>query len=288
VKKGLPVSKSCGTKRTVPKKQEEEMKVYISVDIEGITGVTSWTETELGNHEHRLAADQMTKETIAACEGAIAMGAKEILIKDAHDSARNIDFTKIPKCAKISRGWTNTPESMVAGLDETFDAAIFIGYHSGAGFAGNPLSHTMSLSTNYIKINGDLASEFVIHSYLAAKYGVPVVFLSGDKELCESAKKFNKGIETLAVKEGVGGATISINPELSCHLIKEGVTKALKHVSACKIQVPDRFEVEISYKDHTKAKKASYFPGVTQTGPYSVKYTAKDIDEFSATMMFIL
>jgi hypothetical protein len=61
VKKGLPVSKSCGTKRTVPKKQEEEMKVYISVDIEGITGVTSWTETELGNHEHRLAADQMTK-----------------------------------------------------------------------------------------------------------------------------------------------------------------------------------------------------------------------------------
>jgi len=264
------------------------MKVYISADIEGITGVTSWTETELGKHEHKLFADQMTKETVAACEGAIAIGAKEILIKDAHDSARNIDFTKIPKCAKIIRGWTNTPDSMVAGLDESFDAAIFIGYHSGAGFDGNPLSHTMSLSTNYIRINGELASEFVIHSYLAAKYGVPVVFLSGDKELCETAKKFNRGIETLAVKEGVGGATISINPELACQLIKEGVTKALKHVSACKIEIPDIFDVEICYRDHNKAKKASYFPGVSQTGPYTVRYRAKDINEFSATMMFII
>lgn len=264
------------------------MKVFLSVDIEGITGVTSWNETNLGNQEHRLCAEQMTKETLAACEGAITMGVKEILIKDAHDSARNIDFTKIPKCAKISRGWTNTPESMVAGLDETFDAAIFIGYHSGAGYDGNPLSHTMSLSNNYIKINGEIASEFVINSYLAAKYGVPVVFLSGDKMLCETAKKFNKGIETLAIKERVGGASISINPELSCELIREGVKKALKHTSACKIEIPDKFEVEINYREHFKAKKASYFPGVSQTGPYTVKYTAKDINEFSTTMMFIL
>ena len=264
------------------------MKVFISVDIEGITGVTSWSETEIENQEHKQCAEQMTRETIAACEGAIAMGAKEILIKDAHDSARNINSAQIPKCAKISRGWTNTPDSMVAGLDETFDAAVFIGYHSGSGYDGNPLSHTMSLNNNYIKINGEIGSEFIINSYLAANYGVPVVFLSGDKMLCETAKKFNKGIETVAVKEGIGGASISINPELSCELIKEGVKNALKHTSACKIDVPEKFEVEISYKEHTRAKRASYFPGVTQTGPYTVKYTANNINEFSATMMFIL
>ena len=264
------------------------MKVFISVDIEGITGVTTWSETELGNHDYKQSAEQMTKEAVAACEGAIAMGAKEILIKDAHDSARNIDITQIPKCAKLSRGWTSTPDSMVAGLDETFDAAIFIGYHSGAGYDGNPLSHTMNGGNNHFKVNGDVGSEFVINSYLAANYGVPVVFLSGDKMLCETAKKFNKGIETVAVKEGLGGATISINPELSCELIREGVKNSLEHISACKIDIPEKFEVEISFKDHTKAKRASYFPGVTQTGPYTVKYTAKDIDEFSITRMFIL
>ena len=160
------------------------MKVFISVDIEGITGVTSWSETELGNDDYNKCAVQMTKEAVAACEGAIAMGAKEILIKDAHDSARNIDITKIPKCAKLSRGWTNTPDSMLAGLDETFDAAIFIGYHSGAGYDGNPLSHTSNRGNNYFKVNGEIGSEFVINSYLAANYGVPVVFLSGDALLC--------------------------------------------------------------------------------------------------------
>lgn len=267
---------------------EGKMKVFISVDIEGITGVTAWSETGPGNHDYSQFADQMTKEAVAACEGAIAMGAKEILIKDAHDSARNIDITKIPKCAKLSRGWTSTPDSMVAGLDETFDAAIFIGYHSGAGYDGSPLAHTMNTVNNYMKVNGEYASEFVINSYLAAKYGVPVVFLSGDKMLCETAKKFNKNIETLAVKEGVGGATISINPDLACELIREGVKNALKHISACKIEIPEKFEVEIEYKEHTYAKRASYFPGVRQTGPHTVAYTAQDIDQFSITRMFIL
>lgn len=264
------------------------MKIFISVDIEGITGVTTWSETELGNHDYFKCAEQMTKETVAACEGAIAMGAKEIFIKDAHDSARNIDINKIPKCAKLSRGWTSTPDSMVAGLDESFDAAIFIGYHSGAGYDGNPLAHTMNGGNNYFKVNGEIGSEFVINSYLAAKYGVPVVFISGDEMLCETAKKFNKGIETVAVKDGIGGATISINPELACELIKEGVKNSLKHISACKIEIPEKLEVEINYKEHARAKKASYFPGVTQIGPYTVKYTAKDIDEFSITRMFIL
>lgn len=264
------------------------MKVFISVDIEGITGVTAWSETTLGNSDYTQSAVQMTKEAAAACEGAIAMGAKEIFVKDAHDSARNVDITKLPRCAKLSRGWTNTPDSMVAGIDETFDAAIFIGYHSSSGCDGSPLAHTMNLGNNYIKINGEKASEFVINSYLAADYGVPVVFLSGDKMLCERAKEFNPGIETVAVKEGVGGATVSINPDLACDLIKEGVKNGLKHISSCKIAIPDKFEVEINYREHTEAKRASFYPGVTQVDSHTVKYTAGSVKEFSAARMFIL
>ncbi len=264
------------------------MKVFISVDIEGITGVTAWSETTLGNSDYLQSAVQMTNETVAACEGAIAMGAKEIFVKDAHDSARNIDITKLPRCVNLSRGWTNSPDSMVAGINETFDAAIFIGYHSGAGTDGSPLSHTMDLGSNHIKINGEIASEFTIHSYIAANYGVPVVFLSGDKMLCEKAKQFNPHIETLAVKEGDGGATVSVNPDYACELIKEGVKNSLKKISACRITIPKKFEVEINYKEHKQAKKASYYPGVTQIGPYTVLFTAKDVNEFATTIMFIL
>jgi len=264
------------------------MKVYISVDIEGITGVTAWSETELGNSDYKQFALQMTKETLAACEGAIAMGADEIFVKDAHDSARNIDITMLPKCVKTCRGWTNSPESMMSGIDETFDAAIFIGYHAGAGCDGNPLAHTMNTNNNYVKVNGELASEFVLNSYAAANYGVPVVFISGDKMLCETAKQFNKGIETLAVKEGVGGATININTDYACELIKQGVINSLKHIKTCKIDIPEKFEVEISYKNHKDAKYASYYPGVTKISPCQVQYTAKDINEFMTTRMFIL
>lgn len=264
------------------------MKVFISVDIEGVTGINSWSETELGTQDHSVFKEQMTKEAVAACEGAIAMGAKEIYVKDAHDSARNIDMTKLPKCAKLIRGWTYTPDSMVAGLDETFDAAIFVGYHSAAGYDGNPLAHTMNTKINYFKINGELASEFVLNSYMAAGYGVPVVFLSGDKMLCEKAKNLNANLETVAVNEGIGGATVSMNPEYSCELIKEGVKNSLKHIAACKIEIPEKFEVEISYKDHKDAKRASYYPGVTQLMAHVVSYTAQDVDEFKTTRMFIL
>lgn len=264
------------------------MKVYISVDIEGVTGINAWIETELGTQDHSIFAKQMTKEAVAACDGAIEMGAKEILLKDAHDSARNIDATKLPRCAKIMRGWTYTPDSMVAGLDDTFDAAIFVGYHSAAGYDGNPLAHTMNTKINYLKINGELSSEFMLNSYIAAGYGVPVVFLSGDKMLCKKAKEFNPGIETVAVNEGIGGATVSINPEYACELIKEGVKNSLKHISSCRLAIPEKFEVEISFKDHKDAKRASYYPGVKQLSAHVVSYTAHNIDELKTTRMFIM
>lgn len=106
------------------------MKVYISADIEGITGTTTWSETELNLPDYIQFQQQMTKEVLAAIEGAIAGGATEILLKDAHDSARNLLLEDIPENVKIIRGWTNEPMCMVAGLDESFDRAIFIGYHS--------------------------------------------------------------------------------------------------------------------------------------------------------------
>ncbi len=264
------------------------MKVYVSADIEGVTGTNNWNETELGQGEYVPFAKQMTLETKAACEGILEVGGKEIVVKDAHDSGRNIDINLLPKNAKLIRGWTSDPYSMIGGIDESFDAAVFIGYHSGAGQDGSPLAHTMNTNTNYIKINGMYATEYLIHAYAAAELGIPVVFLSGDKMLCENVKKFNPEIEVTAVKEGIGNATKSINPQLSCELIKDGVIKGLKKLNKCKIQIPEKFEVEINYKQHYLARKASYYPGVTQIAPYTIKYTAESPFELMTTRMFIL
>lgn len=265
------------------------MKIYISVDIEGITGVTDWNETELGHGEHAWAVNQMTKEVIAACEGAIEMGAKEIVVKDAHDSGRNMDITRLPKEARVIRGWTSSPESMMAGIDESFDATIFVGYHSAAGQNGNPLAHTMnSKKASYVKINGELASEFTMNSLISAYYGVPVVFLSGDKMLCENAKKLVSNMEIVAVKSGEGGATFNMHPDYACECIKDGVKEGLKKIKDCKVESPKELKLEIRFTEHQDANKARYYPGVKGIDDHTVEYIAKDIQELMTVRMFIL
>ena len=264
------------------------MKVYISVDIEGITNVTNWDETELHHDAHEAAAKQMTAETLAACRGAIAAGATEIYIKDAHDSARNILTEDMPDEAVLIRGWTSMPASMVACLDETFDAAIFIGYHSGAYYNGNPLAHTMNCQNNYVKINGKYAAEFDMNTWTAAHYGVPVVFVSGDQQLCDHAKELVPAIGTVGVKYGIGDATFNMSASKACRLIEEGVAAALSNISACAIKEPEKYDVEINFRENTKAFRASFYPGVEQVDSKTVRYTANDAVEMMTTRMFIL
>lgn len=264
------------------------MKVYISADIEGVTGVTNWDETELYHTAHSAAAAQMTKEVAAACRAAISAGADEILLKDGHDSARNIIAEALPEEVVLIRGWTNSPESMMAGIDESFDAAIFIGYHIGAGFNGNPLSHTMNLDNNFVKINGAYASEFDLNLYTAAHVGVPVVFLSGDAQVCEHAKKILPSLETVAVKSGIGNATFNMHGDKACRLIETGVKKGMQKLEACKIKEPTQYEVEINFKECVRAYRASFYPGVEQIDAKTVRYTAKDAHEMMTTRMYIL
>ncbi len=129
------------------------MKIFISADIEGVTGVTHWDETEKLKADYKDFAHQMTLEVKAACEGAINAGADEIWIKDAHETGRNIDHNLLPKNTKLIRGgWSGHIYSMVQELDETFDALLFIGYHSAGGTSTNPLSHSMHTGIDYISL----------------------------------------------------------------------------------------------------------------------------------------
>ena len=265
------------------------MKVYISVDIEGVTGVTSWDETKEGHDGYDLAVEQMTDEAIAACEGAIEMGAREIYVKDAHGSARNMDIRKFPKEVTLIKGWTECPESMMAGIDESFDAAMFIGYHSGHGSNANPLSHTMNVDkSSYIKINDAFVSEFTINAYIAASYEVSVVFLSGDENICKESKKLIEDIETVATKRGVGNATFNMSPKAVLENIKLGAKEGLKNIQQCKLMPLKKHTVEVRFKEHKDAHRAKFYPGVSLKDDYTVEYKGNNIREMITTMMFIL
>lgn len=265
------------------------MKVYISGDIEGITGTTHWNETEKNLPDWSPFAKQMTDEVVAAVKGSISAGATEILVKDAHDSARNIDINALPEEANLIRGWMGDPMCMISGIDETFNALIFIGYHSAAGTVTNPLAHTMSVSeVSYIKINDEYASEFLLHTYAAALYDVPVVFVSGDIGLTEEVKNLNQNILTLGVKDGIGAATINMNPQKAIKetekLVKEALQKDLKLM---KVQLPKEFKVEIEYKDHKCAYRYSFYPGAEFKAPRSVIFNTKEYFEVLRLIHFL-
>ena len=264
------------------------MKVFISADIEGVTTIARWEESESKNASYQKHADQMTNEVLAACEGAIAAGADKIVVKDAHGSGCNIDPMRLPKRVTLIRGWSYCPELMAEGIDKSFDAAMFIGYHSAAGRCGNPMSHTLTGSHTGIFINGRRASEFMLYSWAAALCGVPTVLLAGDKMLCDDYADLHPALYTVAVKDGIGGAVFCRSTEETLPEIRAKSEQALRQdLGAAKIALPDSFEVKIHYNEHNQAEKASHFCDVQKAGDNTVAFCRKDYYEVLRTLMWI-
>ena len=265
------------------------MKVFISADIEGVTTTCRFEETDINHGTYPLHAQQMTKEVLAACHGAIAAGAKEIWVKDGHGGGNNIDPTLLPKEATLVRGWSQCPNFMVEGINETFDAAMFIGYHSAAGRCGNPMSHTMSGKHTGIFINGRRASEFMIYSFAAAMYGVPTVFLAGDKMLCDDDANLHPALVCVAVKDGIGGAVYCRSVEATLPEIREKSEHALKQdLTKAKITLPEWFDVKIHFKDHAHAEKVSHFPGVEKIDDNVIAFSRDSYYEVLRTLLWII
>lgn len=265
-------------------------KIFMSVDIEGVCGVTHWDETEKNKSDYEEFRQQLTREVAAACEGALQAGATEIVVRDAHDSARNIIAADLPEQVRLIRGWSGHPYCMMHGVDSSFDAAILLGYHAGGGDMGNPLSHTMTNScATSISINGSAVTEFYINALIASLEKVPVVFISGDKAVCDEARTKISGVGVCATKEGIGDSTISIHPHRVCHDIRQGVMNVLLTGGNCApIDIPNAFQIKINYINPALAYKNSFYPGAELKENNVVVFETERLWDLLCFLQFVL
>ena len=183
------------------------MKVYISADIEGITGLVSWSQCSRpdGNsYDYQFARRMMTHDVNAAVRGARAAGATEILIKDSHGNSKNLLIDMLEPGVRLISGHGSGTDGMMEGIDETFDAAMLVGYHGMAGATTGIMEHTITGGVHRIRVNGQLCGEIGLSAGVAGRYGVPLVMISSDAVGCREAADLITGIETATTKDGLG------------------------------------------------------------------------------------
>jgi len=254
------------------------LKVFISVDMEGVTGVTHWEEVSRDGKDYDYFRRLMTFETNAAIEGAAAAGATEIVVRDSHGSARNILPDLLDRRARLIRNWSGGPMSMMEGLDESFDAVLFIGYHARAGTPDALLEHTMTGNVMNISINGMPMPEAGINALIAGHFDVPIAFVAGDRAICEQCLELFSDIETVAVKDGIGAAAINYHPEVACEMIEAGVIEALTHLDRFEpYELRAPFTMVLTLKEETTVYPGQYYPGVERTGDWELTYRSDEI-----------
>lgn len=268
----------CGAAGAQPR---DGLKVFISVDMEGVTGVVNADDASRGGKDYDYFRQTMTREANAAIEGALAAGATEIIVRDSHGSALNLLPEMLNRNSKLLRDWSEGPMYMMEGIDESYDAAVFVGYHARAGTPNGVLDHTSSGNVTDVKINGISMPETGYNALMAGYYDVPVVFVAGDKAVCDQAEELLGGVETVAVKEGIGAAALNLHPEVAREQIREGVERALRNLDDYKpYQLDAPYTLQLTLKTEQDIyRAAALYPGAQRTGAWELTYVADDVME---------
>ncbi len=268
------------------------MKVFISADMEGIGGIVSLEQTdpEKGGQAYQEGRRLMTAEVNAAVEGCVGAGATEVVVADSHWNFRNLILEELHEAATPLQGRPR-PFSMMQGIDGTFDAAMFVGYHGMRGTARAILDHTYSgLRVQRVEINGRTVGEGGFNAHLAGHHGVPVVLVTGDSSLTKEMATTIPGIHTVAVKEAFGRYSAkSLHPKKARAEIQAEATRALndrKSVQPLRATLPVIVEVEFANTGH--ADLAELVPGTKRTGPTVIQYRADDFPEAYRTFAALL
>lgn len=265
-------------------------KVYISADMEGIAGVVTGEQLGPQGFEYQRFREFMTNEVLAAIEGARAGGATEILVSDSHGNGQNLLIEKFPKDVQIVRAWPR-PLMMVEGIDSTFDAVLFVGYHTGTTNPEGVRAHTMS-SANFadVRLNGVSVPEAGLNAAIAGHFGVPVALITGDDAVVKEARALLGDVEGAVVKWPLGfHSARTLTPEASCELIREKAKAAVARSGQRKpYRLKTPVQLELRFKNYRPAEVLAYLPNVERADAHTVRFRGKDVLEVARFLEFVL
>jgi D-amino peptidase len=269
---------------------QRPLKVLISVDMEGITGVVTGEQLGPTGFEYQRFREFMTAEALAAVEAAKESGATEIIVVDAHGNGQNLLIERFPQDVRIIRSWPR-PLMMMEGIDSTFGAAIFIGYHSATTNIAGVRAHTISSGTlAAVELNGVAVGESGINAAIAGHFGVPIVMISGDDAAVTEAQRLIGPIEGAIVKRSISfHSANTLTPAAGQALIREKVKAGLaKRASLRPHVLPKPIRLDVTFKNYTPAEIASYLPGIERRSAHSIRFTGRDMVEVSRFLEFLM
>lgn len=258
---------------TLPSAQSGK-KVFISADMEGISGISASDQLSATGAEYNRSRKMMADDVNAAIRGARLGGATVVVVNDSHGSMRNLRLEDLEDgVSLISHSFKRS--GMMEGLDETFDAAILIGYHAKAGNPGGLFAHTGSGVVRDVRVNGRSLGEGGLNTLVAAWYGVPVVLVTGDdvavKQVAESAST----AKTVAVKRAINPRAVELRPFEIVH--REIEQAAQTGVRGAKKFAPQReamYRVEVQFEDLAIPEVAQNLPTMSRPSPDTISFTA--------------
>ncbi len=254
-------------------------KIYISVDMEGISGVSGDDQVNAGGAEYGRSRKLMAEDLNAAIRGALDAGATDILVNDSHGGQRNLLPEDVhPTARLISHSFKR--HGMMEGLDETFDAAIFIGYHAKADAPRGLFAHTGTGVLRDLQINGRSVGEGGMNAALAAWYGVPVVLVTGDDAAVAEVKESVPGVRAVAVKRAINVRAVELRP---LQQARQEIQQAARDgVAAAKKPAPQRtgpFRVQMRFRNFTIPEVATAFREIESIAPDTVAFTRETMPE---------
>lgn len=253
------------------------MKIFISADLEGTAGVVAWDQTEPSDKDYDAAVALMVGEVNAAIEGALEGGADEILVCDSHNTMRNLRPDALHPAARLNSGG-GKPFSMMQGIDESFDAVLFTGYHAMEG-DGGVLNHTYWGSlVSAVRLSGKPVGEVGINAAVAGYYGVPVAMVTGDTSLEAEAKALLGDIEAVVVKEPTGRfSATSVHPSVARERIHEGAKRAVSRIGELEpFTLDPPVTLDLGVIHSSQMDRIVLIPGVERTGGRTMRYTHED------------
>lgn len=253
------------------------MKIYISTDIEGTSGIVDWNQVLGEGPEYQYGRGLLMDEVNAAIDGAADAGATEFVVNDSHAAMRNLLPRELHGSATLITG-KHKPLYMMQGLDAGFDAIFFIGYHGSIGHERAILSHSYNPRAIWeARLNGTVVGESGINALVAAQFGVPIALVTGDQATADEAREIAPTAELVVVKDSISRfAASNLHPQQACTLIRAGASRAIQHLAEQQPpQLPAANELELTFLTADMAEMACWVQGTRRTGVRTVVVTAE-------------